>query len=188
MKKNDPSNSDFFKSRLKKGDTAAFKILFDTYYTRLCAYALNYVGEKYATEEIVENVFLKLWHKRKKLNKVTYLKSYLYTMVRNEAIDFLKKEKGHISLNIDKHDAAREEHLILTEETHTLLFQALEKLPKKCREVFELSCIEGVKYKDIAEDLEISINTVKSQRARAIKLLRVHLVNHPIYKILLISI
>jgi RNA polymerase sigma-70 factor (ECF subfamily) len=77
------------------------------------------------------------------------------------------------------------EQLILEEEVHYLLFQALDSLPEKCRQVFELSCLEGMKYKDIAEDLQISINTVKSQRARAIDLLRKQLKDYPFFQLFL---
>lgn len=175
-----------FSSYLKKGDTSAFKVIFDTYYKRLYSFSLNYVTEQYAAEEIVENVLLKLWEKRQKLEKIDNLKSYLYTMVRNASLDYLKRENKFVRLDIDKHDVIISKNpFIIEEETHAILYQALETLPKKCRTVFELSCIEGLKYKDIAEDLQISINTVKSQRARAIELLKLQLKNHPIFQLLL---
>ncbi|WP_194768453.1 RNA polymerase sigma factor [Tamlana sp. I1] len=175
-----------FIPRLKKGDKKAFKLIFDTYFKRLYAFSLQYVEDKYAAEEIVENTLLKLWQKRDKLDKIDNLKSYLYTMVRNGSLDYIKKEKKFIRLDLKKHDAiALKDQFIIEEETYAVLFQALENLPTKCRKVFELSCLEGVKYKDIAEDLQISINTVKSQRARAIELLKFHLKDYPLFQILL---
>lgn len=189
MKKNNKDNSEPFLSLLKKGDTNAFKIIFDTYYSRLYTFSLNYVAEGYEAEEIVENVLLKLWQKRDKADKINNLKSYLYTMVRNASLDYLKKEKKFVRLDIEKHDATTlKDQFIIEEETHAILFQALETLPKKCRKVFELSCLEGLKYKDIAEDLQISLNTVKSQRARAIELLKSYLKNYPLHQILLASL
>lgn len=185
---NEIINSESFVSLLKKGDKNAFKIIFDTYYKRLYLFSLSYVDDKFAAEEIVENTLLKLWQKRNKLDKIKNLKSYLYTMVRNASIDYNKKEKKFVRLDVEKHDSFHQrDQYIIEEETHAILFQALEKLPEKCRKVFELSCLDGVKYKDIAEDLQISINTVKSQRARAIELLKSHLKNHPFYQILLAS-
>tara|TARA_R110000868_G_scaffold168193_1_gene402820 strand:- start:15407 stop:15940 length:534 start_codon:yes stop_codon:yes gene_type:complete len=176
-------------SLLKKDDTKAFKIIFDNYYKRLYAFSLNYVSETYAAEEIVENVLLKLWQKRHKLDKIDNLKSYLYTMVRNDSVDYLKKKKKFVRLDIEKHGSiSTKDQFIIEEETHAILFQALETLPVKCRKVFELSCLEGVKYKDIAEDLQISINTVKSQRARAIDLLKSYLKNYPFYQVLLATL
>lgn len=184
---NEIVNPEYFKSLLDKGETNAFKIIFDTYYKRLFMFSLNYVGDNYAAEEIVENVLLKLWKKIHKLNEIENLKAYLYTMVRNASLDYLKKEQKFVSFDIQKHGSIPlKEQFIIEEETHVILFQALETLPKKCRKVLELSCLNGVKYKDIAEDLQISINTVKSQRARAIDLLRSYLINYPLYQILLV--
>lgn len=189
MENNEISDSESFLSLLKKGETNAFKIIFDTYYKRLYTYSLNYVEDRYAAEEIVENVLLKLWQKRHKLDKIKDLKSYLYAMTRNAALDYLKKEKKFVRLDVKKHDSITlKDSFIIEEETYAILFQALETLPTKCRKVFELSCLDGIKYKDIAEDLQISINTVKSQRARAIELLKSYLKNYPFYQIFLVSL
>jgi len=186
LKDDEILNSECFKSLLDKGKTHAFKIIFDTYYRRLYMFSLNYVEDKYAAEEIVENVLLKLWKKCNKLEEIVNLKSYLYTMVRNASLDYIKNEKKFESLDVKKHDSITlKEQFIIEEEAHAILFQALETLPIKCRKVLELSCLDGIKYKDIAEDLQISINTVKSQRARAIELLKSYLKNHPLYQILL---
>jgi RNA polymerase sigma-70 factor (ECF subfamily) len=188
--KNNKSNlTSSFVSLLKKGDTRTYKTIFDTYYKRLYAFSFKYVEDTYAAEEIVENIFLVLWQKRHSMDKVENLKSYLYSMVRNASLDYLKKEKKFVRFDVDKHDStALMEQFIIEEETHAILFQALESLPLKCRKVFELSCLEGVKYKDIAEDLQISINTVKSQRARAIELLKRHLKDYPFFQILLATL
>lgn len=189
MKKNKSNTSKSFISLLKKGDTKTYKTIFDTYYKRLFAFSFKYVEDEYAAEEIVENVLFVLWQKRHKMDKVENLKSYLYAMVRNASLDYLKKEKKFVRLDVKKHDSmALMEQFIIEEETHTILFNALDALPQKCKEVFKLSCLEGVKYKDIAEDLQISVNTVKSQRARAIELLRQHLKDYPFFQLLLATL
>ena len=134
-------------SLLKKGDERAFKIIFDAYHKPLFAFSLNYVQETYAAEEIVEIVFFKLWKKRYKLEEIENLKSYLYTMARNASLDYLKRERKFVPLDPEKHGSTTlMNQYIITEEAHSILFQALETLPEKCRKVFELSCIEGVKY------------------------------------------
>lgn len=180
------NNVEDFNLRLKAGDKGAFKIIFEAYYKRLCAFALNYVDSSYVAEDLVTQVLLKLWQKRQKLDKIKNLKSYLYTMVKNAAIDFNKKEKKVVRLDVEKHDIIPlKSQFIIEEETHAILFQALERLPEKCRKVFEMSCIDGVKYKDIAEELQISINTVKSQRARAVDLLKTQLKDYPFFQVLL---
>lgn len=163
-----------------------FKNLFNTLYPRLIAYSVNYVKDKIAAEEIVEDCFMKLWEKRNDLGHIDNLKSYLYTMVRNASFNYLETRKKLISLNQDEHDSEiKIENDIIEAEVHAILYQALENLPAKCRKVFELSCLMGIKYKDIAKDLDISINTVKSQRTRAIKLLRNQLKNNPFLMVLL---
>ncbi|MBD0822394.1 RNA polymerase sigma factor [Aestuariibaculum marinum] len=174
---------------LKKGDKDAFKSIFNIYFKRLCVFALKYVDDQYTAEEIVENTLLKLWQKRSKLDKVENLKSYLYTMVRNACVDYNKQDKRLIRLDIKKHEnVSLNDAFVVEEETHAALYAALETLPEKCRKVFELSCLDGIKYKDIAEDLQISLNTVKSQRARAISLLKIYLKDHPFYAVLLASL
>lgn len=174
---------------LLNGDRDAFKSIFNIYFKRLCVYALKYVDDQYTAEEIVENTLLKLWQKRTKLENVENLKSYLYTMVRNACVDYNKQEKKLIRLDVKKHDkVSLNDPFVVEEETHAALYAALETLPEKCRKVFELSCLDGIKYKDIADDLKISLNTVKSQRARAISLLKVYLKDHPFYTVFLYSL
>ncbi len=161
---------------IKKGDKVAFKMVFDTYYPRLYSFSLKYGVDQFGAEEITENTFIKLWQKRQKIDKITSPKSYLYKMVANASINYLKANNKNIPLDIAKHDyTVSMKEFIIEEEVHNALFNALASLPSKCRKVFELSCIEGLKYKEIAEDLNISVNTVKSQRARAIELLKAQL-------------
>lgn len=123
---------------------------------------------------------LQLWENRLKFEKVNDVKSYLYMMVKNGSVTALKKEQRNVKLD----ESFSEEILdfdfnVLEEEVYSVLIEALNSLPEKCKEVFELSCLEGMKYKDIAEQLNISVNTVKSQRARAIELLKEKLKYHP---------
>lgn len=167
----------------------SFKILFDTFYPRLIAYSFKYVKDEIAAEEIVEDCLVNLWVKRNKLGHVDNLKPYLYTMVRNASFTYLEKSKRLVTLREEEHDSAiRIDHDIIEEEVHAILYKALENLPAKCRRVFELSCLNGLKYKDIAIDLGISINTVKSQRARAIELLKNQLKDNPFLLLMLSSL
>ncbi len=146
-----------------------FKDLFNTLYPRLISYSLKYVTDKFAAEEIVEESFVALWEKREALVHIKDIKPYLYVIVRNASLKYLEKSNKVLQLNKKHHDSAvMIDYDIIEEEVHAvILSQALDTLPAKCRKVFELSCLDGVKYKDIAEELDISVNTVKSQRARA---------------------
>ncbi|MEN2487164.1 RNA polymerase sigma-70 factor [Flavobacterium sp. B11] len=153
--------------------------MFYSLYPRLVSYSYGFVKDSFLAEEVVGNVMLQLWENRVKFEKIIDVKSYLYTMVRNGSFLILKKEQKGTELNNElSHETLDFDFTILEEELYATLIQALNSLPEKCKEVFELSCIEGLKYKDVAEQLNISINTVKSQRARAIELLKVKLKNH----------
>ena len=171
-------------------DRETFKHLFNTLYPRLISYSYKYVQDKFSAEEIVEDCFVTLWERRESLAHIDDIKPYLYIMVRNASLKYLEKSKKLVSLNSKHHDSAITiEHDIIEEEVHAvILYKALETLPAKCRKVFELSCLEGVKYKDIAQELNISLNTVKSQRARAIELLKKQLKNNPYLTLLLSSL
>lgn len=172
--------------KLKQGDKEAYRFLFDTFYPRLFAFSLKYVTVKYAAEEVVANTFLKLWQRRRKVHKIENIKAYLYQSVRNGSYDYLKKKDKYIPLDLKHHDSiVQMNEYILEEEVHAIIINALNTLPPKCREVFKLSCIEGLKYKDIAEDLQITVNTVKSQRARAIQLLKIQLKNYPFLQLII---
>lgn len=174
---------------LAKGDKKAFKLIFNTYYKRLYQFSLNYVEDRFGADEVVENVMIRLWQKRDKLDEINNLKSYLYTMTRNASLDYLKEHNKYERYEKEKHDTAHlMDQYIIEEETYAILFDALEKLPTKCRKVLELSCIQGLKYVEIAEDLQISLNTVKSQRNRAIKLLKKQLNKNSFFPIFLASL
>jgi len=173
-------------SKLKKGNSEAYKVFFDAFYERLYAYSFQYVKDRFVAEEIVENTMVILWERRRKMDTISSVKSYLYAIVRNASLDYLKKQNKRIPLDLDSHDLSVSlDPFVLEEEVHGLLNEALNSLPEKCRKVFKLSCIEGIKYKDIAEDMQISLNTVKSQRARAIQLLKQKLKGNPLLEILL---
>lgn len=109
-------------------------------------------------------------------------------MVRNDAYRIVNKEKEKIALHEELTQDSDEDFddKILEEEVYAILIEQLNQLPEGCKEIFELSVIEGLKYKEIASRLNISVNTVKSQRTRAIKLLKEKLKNHPFILFLLL--
>ena len=146
-------------------------------YPRLMSFCMKYVQDKFIADEIVGEALLYLWERKRELNHIDNIKSYLYTIVRNKAFKHLKSVEKIIYLESDRHDyfSDSDNENIIEEEVQTVLLSALETLPVKCRRVFELSCLKGLKYKEIAEDMNISVNTVKSQRARAIELLKTQL-------------
>lgn len=151
-----------------------FQELFYKLYPRLVGYSLSYINDEQKAEDIVENVFVKLWDDREKFTDILNLKAYLYTMVRNATWKKVKQDSKFYRLDQTDNFVLSDEdnEKIIEEEAYGILLNALQSLPEGCKKVFELSCIEELKYKDVAKKLNITVNTVKSQRARAIKLLR----------------
>lgn len=174
-------------NNLKEGNQVAFKEVFDFFYDRLYAFSFKYVKSNYAAEEITANTMLYLWEKRESISDIKNIKSYLYKVTRNASLDYLKNAEKVIPLDSDYDKLPHYDKYVIEEEVHAILLKAVESLPNKCKRVFELCCIEGLKYKDVAEDLNISINTVKSQRARALTLLNDQFKNHPLFLVILKS-
>ena len=172
--------------RIKKGDESAFEELFRKYFTGLCIYACEFVKKNEVAEEIVEDVFCKIWEKRKSLEVTVSLKSYLYRSVYNTSLNYLKSEKHHMK-NQDNLADNFENMLpistpgditsssLLSEELEMKIEQAINSLPEKSQIIFRLSRFEGLKYSEIAEKLNLSVKTVETQISRVLKKLRVQL-------------
>jgi RNA polymerase sigma-70 factor (ECF subfamily) len=156
---------------------AEFETLFKARFRELHAYAYSLVNDWDNAEELVQNLFLKLWERNDWAGIHTSVKSYLYKSVYHESLNLIRREKVHMryqalttpTMEYQTSDAT--EKLKLSEvETH--LAKALNKLPEKCRAVFHLSRFEELKYKQIADQLNISIKTVETQMVKALKILR----------------
>lgn len=163
----------------KKGDVEAFKEIYLTYYQDLCIYACNYTNDRYAAEDLVQNLLLKFWENRATITIDMALKSYLYKSVHNSFIDNYRKEKYlkdnledlRYKLLID----SVEENTDIQDRRLAILREGIQELPLRCREIFLMSKFEGMSYKQIAEKLNISVNTVENQIGKAFKMLRIKL-------------
>jgi RNA polymerase sigma-70 factor (ECF subfamily) len=172
---------------VSKGDKKGFEILFRTYYVRLCAYAAGFVVQNDLAEDIVTEVFLKLWEKRETLTISESVSSYLFQSVKNACINYLTREKSRkytVSENEVKLIDLKMTYQIsdkyplndlIGRELEEKIRMEIEKLPEQCREIFYLSRFEDLSHKEIAEKLGISENTVKVQIYRALIKLRVGL-------------
>ncbi|WP_214072741.1 RNA polymerase sigma-70 factor [Mucilaginibacter sp. dw_454] len=154
-----------------------FEALFKAHFRELHAYAYSLVNDWDNAEELVQNLFLKLWERNDWAAIHTSVKSYLYKSVYHESLNLIRREKVHLryqtltkpAMENNTGDAA--ENLKLREvEKH--LANALNKLPEKCRAVFHLSRFEELKYQQIADQLNISIKTVETHMVKALKILR----------------
>ena len=150
-----------------------FESLFRFNYRPLCLYALHYLGDVEAAEDVVQECFMKLWEKLEQGTAVDNRGAYLYMTVRNRCLDDLKKKglpteslKPNDTYGIIDDDDAQERA-----QTEARMWTALDSLPPKCREVFILSKRDGLKYEEIAEELGLSVNTVRNQISKAVKLI-----------------
>lgn len=161
-------------------DIDAFEQLFKTYYKALHAYANLILKDLEVAEEIVQNLFLKFWEKRELLNAQTSIKAYLYKCIYNDSLNYLKHEKvktkyqDHTKQSASIFSDAADEKLTAKELQHRLI-AVLNELPEQCRTIFQLSRFEELKYREIAEQLGISIKTVENQMGKALKILRISL-------------
>jgi RNA polymerase sigma-70 factor (ECF subfamily) len=162
-----------------------FDSIYVNNFSRLFLFAKEYVLFDEEAENIVQDIFLMLWEKREALRVDVSLTAYLFTLVKNKCIDFLRhqmveqmysenvKHEYNEELNVKLFALESFDHNFSSEEDiETLLRNAIDKLPERCRLIFIKSRIEGKKYKEIAEELNLSVNTVEGQISIALKKLR----------------
>jgi len=167
-------------TKLKKGDVEAFSFLFTSYYKDLVLFGGNFLADRVACEDIVQSVFMRLWNDRNTLHIETSLKSYLLKSVRNSCLDELRHQnivRDHESYILSNNvlDDVDTENYILYSDLYSQLNDALEKLPETYRVAFEMNRFEGLKYKEIANQLNVSERTVEVRIGKAIGLLRKYL-------------
>lgn len=156
------------------GDRSAFEALFRLHYRPLCAFAMGYVKDADRSEDLVQDLFFRLWLDREKLQITTSVKSYLYSAVRNRCLNALKSQGRMRVLNEELDDRMVEVGPMEDEHSERIarVQAAIESLPEERRKVFKLSRYEGLKYHEIAERQGISVKTVENQMGKALKTLR----------------
>ena len=174
-----------FKNLLAKRYTAAFEILFKLYYDKLIHIAKNYLIYQEDAEEVIQNVFLKLWENKRKLKTITNINNYIYTITKNACLDVIKHQKVKLDyINSDLHKKANIHFQFINDEAASLLIaneldqkikKSIELLPQKSKEVFIMSRVNGLKHNEIAEELNISKKTVDNHISKAIKHMKLHL-------------
>jgi RNA polymerase sigma-70 factor (ECF subfamily) len=178
VEKSNPE-SELIKS-IREGDADAFKNLFETYCQALVYFAWRFVKNTQAAENIVQDIFLKVWLNRTRLDPALNTKSYLYKAVKNQALQHLRKakienRKGNFQV-LD--DSTKSPEDILNEKEIAVSVQrAISELPTQSRLIFTMSKYSNLKYSEIAEIQNISIKTVETHMGRALKFLRKRLAN-----------
>jgi RNA polymerase sigma-70 factor (ECF subfamily) len=178
--------------QLQKRDEAAFEQVFKQHYKNLHAYAFTILKDEMAAEEMVQNVFFKLWERSENLNINGSIAAYLYRAVNNESLNYLKHEKvksGHQLFVAHRGGAGTvaASGRIQMKELEGRLQSALNGLPEQCRTVFQMSRFEELRYREIADKLQISVKTVENHMGKALKILREKLVDYLVLIILFIS-
>ena len=156
----------------------AFKYLFDTYYPSLCRYARQFVGEFIDQEDVVQEIFVKLWEREGGFENLKALSAYLYRAVHNACLVYIrdgKEKRGEELINrlgdVLEFETPDNEQLLIEEEYYRQIFVALNSLPEQRRVIVEMT-MEGKKNEEIAEALQVSVNTVKTLKKKAYVYLR----------------
>lgn len=179
MKNDDYNDNNVLIDALKNGDEKAYAYLIDTYHHKLCVYANSLVKNIYSAEDIVQNVFIKVWEQRTRLKSDHALKSFLYKLVYNEFIDLYRKNQSLFSLEKSYYDALNS--IVFEDDSESfqrvlnVVNKEIQNLPPKCKEVFILSKKEGLTNIEIAEHLDVSVKTVEAQITKAFSILRTSL-------------
>jgi RNA polymerase sigma-70 factor (family 1) len=158
------------------GREEGLEFFFQQYYTRLCYFATTLLNSECLAQEITSDAFTRLWQSRQSLEMAGSIKAWLYSAVRNASIDHLRKVKRlRVSESGLQSTTTIEEsvlHTIVQTETIDHIVQTIGKLPPQCRRIFRLFYLHGKSYNEIAQELNLSPQTVRNQKQRATKLLR----------------
>ena len=155
---------DEFIDQINRKQMSAFRELFGSFYRYLVLYAMRYVRQQEVSEDIVQEVFIAIWESDKKYNSYHGFRAFLYDSVKNRCLNYLKHqevERRHAEILLQEQD----------EEMYRALHQAVDELPERCRQVFKLH-LQGKRNEEIAQMLELSVETVKTQKKKAMYFLR----------------
>jgi RNA polymerase sigma-19 factor, ECF subfamily len=156
-------------------DQKSFKQLYQLLFFRLYQFAYSYLDSKESAEEVVNDVFLCLWQKRKTLDTINNINVYLYVAVKNASLNWLRKNKKIFTVSIDElaadhlHLVPNPELMLISRELQSSIRQAIEQLPPRCKIIFKLIKEDGLTYKEVASILEVSVKTVDTQLYLALK-------------------
>ena len=161
--------------RIQRDDQTAFQQLYELFFFRLYQFTYSYVQSKEMAEEVVNDVFLRLWQQRETLDTISNISVYLYVSVRNAACNSLRKKKTGFLIPIDELPqqhlqlSVNPESLLINRELRARVQEAVANLPARCKLIFKLVKEDGLSYKEVAAILDISVKTVDAQLYLALK-------------------
>jgi RNA polymerase sigma-70 factor (ECF subfamily) len=171
---------------IKQGDSHSFELLFRRLYPKLCAYAQKFLHDTNDSKEVVQELFLNIWKNRDRIDESQSLTSYLFISTKNRCLNLLETKKNrskhaellwylYVQESTENNNAFQQ---LVVNDLEKNLNIAVDHLPKECKRIFELSRYEGLKYQEIAQQLNISIKTVETQMSRALTKLRLEMREH----------
>jgi RNA polymerase sigma-70 factor (family 1) len=161
----------------QRGEELGFEFFFNEFYAALSFFAYKILNDQAAAEDVVSDCYVKLWERREIFDKPGSIKSYLYSAVKNASIDVLRRNK-RMQKHLREFSVLSPQfeqsvfHNLIQAEVLRIVASERARLPTKTKRVFEMFYFENKSYQEIAEELGISINTVKNQKIRALKILR----------------
>lgn len=157
--------------KLRNGDRKAFQVLYAEMFPKLCVFAHKYVKDRDACVDIVQDVFTRLWDNRSAIKNDSAMSSYLFTSVKNTALNYLKRSNARVKIHqkfTDMNSESMYEYRLLEQEVYANVYNYIKTLPQRSREVMLLT-LHGVSNTGIEEELGISVNTVKTLKKHAYK-------------------
>lgn len=170
-------SEDLFADRLRAGDEAAFRYVVDRYFPIITHFAMRIVVDRPSAEDVAEETFIKLWHHHSRVGNFQSVKAFLFITAKNACLNerrssrnLLRRHEGFSAGQPEQSEWIDQE--IVRAEVQAEILRAVDELPEKMRRIFQLGFLEGMPNREIAKTLSISVNTVKTQKARALELLR----------------
>ncbi len=163
------------KEKIAGGNEKAFRVLFDHFSPRLTSFAYAMLKVNDAAIEVVDEVFVKIWKQRQQITAIQNLRVYLYTATKNISLNYIsRKAKEQLIepfdyINIQLNDGESPEQKMITSEIFKKIRSAIDELPPRCKMIFKLVREDGLKYREVAGVLNISVNTVDAQMVIAVK-------------------
>ena len=172
------NNELYWMAAFKSGNPQALSYVHKLHYHPLCYFAEKLIHEKNEAEDIVAEAFIKLWRIHANFETLQNIKAFLYISTRNACFNYLKQAQRKNSIHKEiLYMADERDRYVLNEmveaEVLNEVYREIEELPTKCRRIFKMLYVEGLKSEEIAGKLNISVHTVRAQRARALQLIRV---------------
>ncbi|WP_158228513.1 MULTISPECIES: RNA polymerase sigma-70 factor [Parabacteroides] len=168
-------------NQVKEGNKRAFRLIFDKYYVPLCRFVNISLDDTFASEEIVQGLFVYLWDKREQLTIQLTLKSYLFQAVKNRTLNYYRDNRHIVFCDEMPYDVACENEEIELHELQNIIQEAILSLPEKCSEIFRLSREQNLSNAEIAELKNLSIRTVETHISNALSRIRQYLGNNYSY-------